>query len=353
MVASSAGMNDWQPPDITADGQIHLLLITGARDEEMTSQPPTPTPPTPLEQPLAMNWLPFDDSLTDYPLLSGLELTPPMCLADSSAMPLGAERDQATSSQYHSDRLSVDNFTSHHNHLSDLIQSMGGIQHRLAEANDSYASEASSSSDGLSNLYSNGTGFRSSQADPSFHRRRLAGAIETSPTAEQCQELWLTALAAMVEENERDPDSRFVIPEDMFQEILLRLCPQPGSQALTNSFLNYKSILLNKSSLSLFLKSYFKAFHEIYPFIDWSFLSMPIWGWSLTLAVAATGARYLGLSPLTQLSEELYHVLHNLLLGETRALAASGMCHSQQPDVLKAGFAARVLLRTPASSYVF
>lgn len=310
MVASSAGMDDWQPPDITADGETHLLPITGARDEEMTSQPLTPTPPTPFEQPLAMNWLPFDDSLTDYPLLSGLELIWPMCLADSSAMPLGAERDQATSSQYHSDRLSVDNFKSHHNHLSDLIQSMGGIQHRWAEVNDSYSSEARSSSDGLSNLYSNGAGFRSSQADRSFHRSRLAGAIENSPTAEQGQELWLTALAAMVEENERDPDSRFVTPEDMFQEILLRLCPQPGSQALTDSFFNYKSILLNKSSLSLFLKSYFKSFHEIYPFIDWSFLSMPVWGWSLTVAVAATGARYLGLSPLTQLSEELCHVLH-------------------------------------------
>ncbi|CAH0052001.1 unnamed protein product [Clonostachys solani] len=357
MLTSPAGMDDWQPPNINADGQTQLLPLTGARDEDMTSQPPTP--PAPLEQPLAMNWLPFDDSLTDFPLLSGLELTPPMYVADASAMPPGAGRDQATPSQYHSEHLSVDNnFTSHHNHLSDLIQSMGGIQQEWAENYDSYALEATSSSDQLSSLYSSGAGFRSSQADRCFHRRHLASTTETSPTAQEGQEPWLTALATKVEENERDPDSRFIVPEDIFQEILLRLCPQPGSQSFTHSFLHYKSLLLNKSSLSLFLRSYFKTFHEIYPFIDWSFLFMPVWGWSLTLAVAANGARYLGLAPLTQLSEELCHVLHNLLLGElhfqkaqdslpylqARALAASGMCQSQQPDVLKAGFAAWALV---------
>ncbi|CAG9988252.1 unnamed protein product [Clonostachys byssicola] len=344
---ASAAMDYWQPPN-------NLITVTGARDEDGT-----PTPSVPLEQPLAMNWLPFDDSLTDYPLLSGLDLTPPMYLTEASAVPLGEGRGQTASSQHHSERLSADNnFTSHHNHLSDLIQSMGGIQQRWTENNDSYALEATSSLDRLNNLYSNGAGFRSSQADRCFRRRHVANTVETSPTAEDGQESWLITLSIKAEENERDPDSRFIIPEDIFQEILLRLYPQPGSEALSDSFLNYKSLLLNKSSLSLFVKSYFESFHEIYSFIDWSFLSMPVWGWSLTLAVAATGARYLGLTPLTQLSEELCHALHNLLLGElhfqkaqdslpylqARALAASGMCQSQQPDVLRAGIAAWALV---------
>lgn len=43
---------------------------------------------------------------------------------------------------------------------------------------------------------------------------------------------------------------------------------------------------------------------------------MPIWGWSLTLAVTAIGTRFVGLVDLTSHGEEICAVLHELLLKE-------------------------------------
>jgi hypothetical protein len=74
--------------------------------------------------------------------------------------------------------------------------------------------------------------------------------------------------------------------------------------------------LLDKETLEFFIQLYFGNFHTLYPFLDRSLLCIPVWGWSLYLAAAAIGARYLCISEVTLFGDSLCSVLHEVLFKE-------------------------------------
>lgn len=65
--------------------------------------------------------------------------------------------------------------------------------------------------------------------------------------------------------------------------------------------------------LNSFASLYFENFDKLYPFLDRSLLGTTTWGWSLSLATAAIGARYSESEASMELSGKLHSVLHQLL----------------------------------------
>jgi hypothetical protein len=114
----------------------------------------------------------------------------------------------------------------------------------------------------------------------------------------------------------KGPRPDLEIPEPIFHEMQLRLCPLSGRPLLSAESLAYRDILLRRDTFNYLTRLYFDHFHPVYPFLDRSLLCIPVWGWSLCLATAAIGTRYLGLAELTRFGDDLCGAIHELLLRE-------------------------------------
>jgi hypothetical protein len=128
--------------------------------------------------------------------------------------------------------------------------------------------------------------------------------------------LWSTVLHGKVQRASESLGSHYHIPEVVFQELLCRLCPHANQTLLPEQFLEHQPVLLHKATFGFLIQLYFDNFHTLYPFLDQSFLSLPVWGWSLCLAAASIGTRYLGIPELTEYGDALCGILHQLLLTE-------------------------------------
>jgi hypothetical protein len=168
-------------------------------------------------------------------------------------------------------------------------------------------------------LYADGGGFRESQADRSILERRAAFPNRhIQPGGEH--HVGFTWTSILLEKislvRTKTPRPEFDIPESIFQDMELRLCPLTGRPLLSAEYLAERDILLTRDAFNYLIRLYFDHFHPVYPFLDRSLLSIPVWGWSLCLATAAVGARYLGFAELTQFGDELCGALHELLVRE-------------------------------------
>ncbi|KAH6974520.1 hypothetical protein BKA56DRAFT_675945 [Ilyonectria sp. MPI-CAGE-AT-0026] len=366
----------WASPSNQQDGPSHNLSNAGAFDEsgsQMALEPETLQDQTSqnfagelpvmspqwLERSMATNWLPFDVSLNGDFILPSPENMLPTYPSEVPRLSGTVLEDPATETlnEPQGSQDGVD-FVLQQDCVSALINSMGGSLQGYADGPNSPHPSSTHSSTQQNILYADGAGFRSSQADRCIRERQETYTTPSSSGDHSEGNSWLTVFSNKVHGIEQHPDPQFDIPEDIFQEILSRLRPSSGEQLLSKEFLANEAFLLNKSAFSLFLKLYFNNFHKLYPFVDRSFLCIPIWGWSLTLAVAAIGTRYLGLTKLTSHGEELCAVLHELLLKQlqfgrvqdslpyiqARMLAAIGLCQSRQPHWLKCGHSAWALV---------
>ncbi|KAI8711139.1 hypothetical protein NCS52_01489300 [Fusarium sp. LHS14.1] len=311
------------------------------------------------EPSLATNWLPFDISMdVDLMLPSPENILP----AHSLKVPIrpasaAEECETSTIADLEESQGGVSFVLQQQSCVSALISSMGSDMHGYADYSNSPRLSVSPSSAQQTNLYVDGAGFRSSQAERCIRERQGKYGTKSAYGDGSGENSWQAVFSSKVYAMEQHPDLRYDIPEDIFEEILSRLCPSTGEPLLSEEFLANKAFLLKRPAFSVLLKLYFTNFHKLYPFVDHSFLCIPIWGWSLTLAVAAIGTRYMGLAKLTSHGEELCAVLHELLLKQlqfgrvqdslpyiqARMLAVIGLCQSRQPHLLKCGHSALAL----------
>ncbi|KAL2670289.1 hypothetical protein Neosp_014756 [[Neocosmospora] mangrovei] len=268
------------------------------------------------EPSLATNWLPFDISMdVDLMLPSPENILP----AHSLKVPIrpasaAEECETGTIADLEESQGGVSFVLQQQDCVSALISSMGSDMHSYADYSNSPRLSVSPSSAQQANLYVDGAGFRSSQAERCIRERQGKYGTKSAYGDGSGENSWQAVFSSKVHAMEQHPDLRYDIPEDIFEEILSRLCPSTGEPLLSEEFFANKTVLLKRSAFSVLLKQYFTNFHKLYPFVDHSFLCIPIWGWSLTLAVAAIGTRYMGLAKLTSHGEELCAVLHELLL---------------------------------------
>lgn len=268
------------------------------------------------ERSLATNWLPFDISMdVDFMLPSPDKILPTYSLK-APTRPASAveERETGTIADLEESQGGPSFVLQQQDCVSALISSMGSDMQGYADCPNSPQLSVSPSSTQQTNLYVDGAGFRSSQADRCIRERQGKYATKSAYGDGSGGNSWQAVFSSKVHAMEQQPDLQYDVLEDIFEEIISRLCPSTGEPLLSEEFLANKAFLLKRSTFSFLLKLYFTNFHKLYPFVDRSFLCIPIWGWSLTLAVAAIGTRYMGLAKLTSHGEELCVVLHELLL---------------------------------------
>ncbi|KAK1516830.1 uncharacterized protein CCOS01_12379 [Colletotrichum costaricense] len=205
-------------------------------------------------------------------------------------------------------------------------------------------------------LYVNGRGFRQSQADRGFQERHATVLRRGVPDHDSHPGAsWLAVLLEEIKQTKsQQQKSRFTIPESVYQEIQTKLLSGAGRPLLPERFNADLDVLLGRDTFEHLIEQYFEHFHHLHPFVDRSLLSIPVWGWSLCIGVAAIGSRYLSLPNLTDFGEQLCSALHDLLLREldfgrvqdclpyiqARTLAAVGMCQSRTNPLVKCGYSA-------------
>lgn len=167
-------------------------------------------------------------------------------------------------------------------------------------------------------LYVDCSGFRESQADRGF-RERHATILRRLPPDEgsRTNMSWSEVLLEEIDQAKSQPqEPRFNIPESVYQQIRTRLQSGTEKSLLPDKYTADLDILLSRDTFEHLIEQYFDHFHHLHPFVDRSLLSIPVWGWSLCIGVAAIGSRYLSLPELTDFGEQLCSALHELLLRE-------------------------------------
>ena len=275
------------------------------------------------ETPIATNWLPFVHSDLGANLESYANITVPV--PGGHAVDLGQtvledhSEGAAVGSQIEgSDPTDLDNaFFLQQDQVSALIRYMQNGPLATTGRLDSVDSPAHDCAS-HSRLYADGAGFRESQADRSILERRAALPRQTQSS--NVHELGFTWTAILLDKIQLDkakgPRPDLEIPEPIFHEMQLRLCSLSGRPLLSAESLAYRDILLRRDTFNYLTRLYFDHFHPVYPFLDRSLLCIPVWGWSLCLATAAIGTRYLGLAELTRFGDDLCGAIHELLLRE-------------------------------------
>ncbi|KAK1545823.1 hypothetical protein CPAR01_03325 [Colletotrichum paranaense] len=223
-------------------------------------------------------------------------------------------------------------------------------------ATDTAAFDRSHDTTSHRQLYVNGPGFRQSQADRGFQERHATVLRRGVPEHDSHPGAsWSTVLLEEINRaKSQQKISRFTIPDSVYREIQTRLLSGAGRPLLPERFAADLDVLLGRDTFEHLIAQYFEHFHHLHPFIDNSLLSIPVWGWSLCIGVAAIGSRYLSLTELTDFGEQLCSALHDLLLREldfgrvqdclpyiqARTLAVVGMCQSHDNSLVKCGYSA-------------
>ena len=287
------------------------------------SWPANPDPPPPLSgtaalfhqgggTPIATNWLPFVHADLGKALGS---------YADEAVPVRGGHVDEigpAVGSRVEGSGLAdlEHAFFFQQDQVSALIKSMQNGSLAMAGGLDESGSDCTSSSH--NRLYADGAGFRESQADRSILERRAAFPRHSQSVGEH--QMGFASTAFLLErirlEKTKGTRPELEIPEPIFHEMESRLCPLVGRPLLSAESLAQREILLTRDTFNFLIRLYFHHFHPLYPFLDRSLLSIPVWGWSLVLATAAIGTRYLGLAELTRFGDDLCGALHELLIRE-------------------------------------
>ena len=288
------------------------------------SWPVNPDPPPPLSgtvalfhqgggTPIATNWLPFVHADLGDALGSYANGAVPVGDGDVGAI------SPAVGGQVEGSGLAdlEHAFFFQQDQVSALIKSMqNGSLAMAGGLDESCGSDCTSSSH--NRLYADGAGFRESQSDRSILERRAAFPRH-SPSVGGNQ-TGFTSTAFLLEriraEKAKGPRPELDIPEPIFHEMESRLCPLVGRPLLSAESLAQREILLTRDTFNFLIRLYFDHFHPLYPFLDRSLLGIPVWGWSLVLATAAIGTRYLGLAELTRFGDDLCGALHELLIRE-------------------------------------
>ncbi|KAF4334823.1 transcription factor ZMS1 [Fusarium beomiforme] len=293
----------------------------------------------------SINWLPFD-SLS----MGSLDL---QCPPETAHM--AYEVDNVTMHAY----LGPDTGSSlpsttetpgqamQQHHVSALITSMA-----TSGLNKTHGPECSDGS--LPSMralnYSDGAGFRESQSERYMRQRRASHIPAREQHSDlQTQPAWVSELSARASAISGSSED---ISDIIFEELISRIEEHKHSTQLLSSVTPHKSLLFSKPVLKLFINLYFDRFHPVNPFIDRSHLRIPLWGWSLCLATAAIGAKYLGLEEVHQFGDSLCSILHEIMDKEldfiesqeplpyiqSRILAAIGLCQSRQSGLWKCGY---------------
>lgn len=205
--------------------------------------------------------------------------------------------------------------TSRNNAVSALITSM---RVGFSEKPDSRRETGQSKGLGrnkLISLYADGAGARTSQSDRRIIERQELHATrgEHGDSSQDLLPPWVAILQAKVRRASESDPSHMIIPDNVFEEALSKLCPPWSVFPVSIQHSPHKDILLRKETLEFFMELYFEHFHPVNPFLDRSLLCIPVWGWSLCLAASALGVRFLCISELTAFGDRLCSVLHSIL----------------------------------------
>lgn len=284
-----------------------------------SSWPAIQEPPPPLSStaalfhqgggtPIATNWLPFVHADLGEALGYADDAVPARTGVIAEMAPTVGSRVEGTGLEdlEHA-------FFFQQDQVSALIKSMQNGSLAVAE---SCGSDCTTSSH--NRLYADGAGFRESQSDRSILERRAAFPRHSPSIGGQQTGLSSTAflLERIRVEKVKGVRLELEIPEPIFHEMESRLCPLVGRPLLSAESLAQREILLTRDTFNFLIRLYFDHFHPLYPFLDRSLLCIPVWGWSLVLATAAIGTRYLGLAELTRFGDDLCGALHELLIRE-------------------------------------
>jgi hypothetical protein len=263
------------------------------------------------------NWLPFDQSTAS-------DLAP--SIGDNHTAPRRSRRFDASSMDIvDEDGLNTNHFISTENEdafsrndrVSALIASMRtGLPGLSSALMESDLSRDGLEQRGLVSLYSDGAGARTSQSDRCILERQESHAIhgEIFDHSGNSASSWIGILQAKLRQEQSQ--MHFSVPDDVYKEAYARVSREWSDIRFSLPLLDHKDILLDKATFEYFIQLYFGNFHAVYPFLDRSLLCIPVWGWSLCLAAAAIGARYLCISEVTLFGDGICSLLHEILFKE-------------------------------------
>ena len=224
-------------------------------------------------------------------------------------------------------------------------------------------------------LYVAGAGARSTRTDGIRRSKRISRTITNSSTdgSPHSSGQLSTHLHELMDEHARlasKDDIPLIISQQNLDKILSKI-----GVTFTNPIFVPHPFSMDRfpalRTVNYLVHFYVENFHPVYPFLDQSILEVPARCWSLTLATAAIGARYMPSSIADASSEALHGLLHTMLVQEVcyirtapriqwltdwyfkhdingqdesityiqaRALNAIGLCHCQQRSLMDIGF---------------
>lgn len=263
------------------------------------------------------NWLPFDQSTTsDLDPSIGDNHTTPWRTRRFDASPINTV-DEDGSNINHFISTESEDVCSRNDRVSALIASMRtGLPGLSPAVMESHLSRDGLDRLGLVSLYSDGAGARTSQSERRILERQESHAIhgEIFDHFGNSAPSWIGILQAKLRKEQSQ--MHFSVPYDVYKEAYERVSREWSNAPFPLPLLDHKDILLNKETLEYFIQLYFENFHTVYPFLDRSLLCIPVWGWSLYLAAAAIGARYLCISEVTLFGDGICSLLHEILFKE-------------------------------------
>lgn len=262
------------------------------------------------------NWLPFDNASLGDLLFPSPDYLDPSYDPQMHGTPRSPLHEDGEEAQNQPDNPHAsDDSNLQQTHISALINSM--TSSGLKKINFPGNAETANTPDQQASFYADGVGYRESRAERCIRERLAVYNNQTSlEHGYRGHQPWRDKLLMRLKAAEKDLDTQPEIPDAIFKEVISRICPPNGRTPLPEQFLADQDILLEKMTLRLLIMLYFKHFHPVNPFVDRSHLCIPIWGWSLCLATAAIGARFLGIDQITLYGDDLCAILHELLLKE-------------------------------------
>ncbi|VUC37242.1 unnamed protein product [Clonostachys rosea] len=212
-----------------------------------------------------------------------------------------------------------------HNQVSALITDMR--ERFLTGPDPPLGSGRTNSLSDRNMRYVDGSGFRKSAADRGFLERHAINVRRGVPEDGHSDISWCDIFLREIADAKSNPRAlRFDLPGTIYHDIQLKLLPEAAPSPLPDKYMLEKHHLLSRDAFSFMIEQYFDHFHHLHSFLDRSLLSIPVWGWSLCVAAAAIGSRYLDLPELTSFGEHLCSALHELLLREVILPIPATLC---------------------------
>lgn len=130
------------------------------------------------------------------------------------------------------------------------------------------------------------------------------------------------SLDEMVQRLTLSPDIQSLVSSETYTELRLKVDSSGNSPVQVHEKFSAEHPSIN--TICWLIGIYFKRFHSVFPFIDKFHLNIPSLGWSISLATAAIGARYVDYSEAEACADSLSMLLHRLLTWEVGDLSTSG-----------------------------